>query len=73
MGPFLLLLGLFYIEQNILMNVGNQPHLLHKMFGHGLHISNVISLGSQRMQIVVSPQARWTPVKIMKGDNFVLD
>jgi hypothetical protein len=48
-GPFLLLLCLSYIEQNILMNAGNHAHLLHKLLCSSLHVSGVINFGSQRI------------------------
>jgi hypothetical protein len=43
------------------MDVGDQSNLLHELLCSGLHICSVINLGSQRVQIVVSPKAWCTP------------
>ncbi len=46
-GPFLLLLCLPHIEQNLLMDAGDQSNLLHELLCSSLHIRSVINLGSQ--------------------------
>ncbi len=71
-GHPLLLLGLFYIEQYILVYACIKLHLLQKLRSHSFNASVVISLISECLQVVVRPEAGCS-IRIMYGENLVLD
>jgi hypothetical protein len=52
----LLLLSLFHIEQNFVMDACNELHFLQKLSCSNFHINTIVNLSSQGLQVVVCLQ-----------------